>query len=85
MKKQGLVKTFEYTYELAWNSLKDFLEYSGQTDIYGSRAMGNYRPGSDIDLTFTGEKLNLKRFNKISLDLDGSITRVSPQKCCVQT
>ena len=38
--------------------------------LYGSRAMGNYRPGSDIDLTFTGEKLNLKLLNKISLDLD---------------
>ena len=37
LEKQGLVKAFEYTYELAWHSLKDFLEYSGQTDIYGSR------------------------------------------------
>jgi nucleotidyltransferase substrate binding protein (TIGR01987 family) len=37
LEKQGLVKAFEYTYELAWNTLKDFLEYQGQTDIYGSR------------------------------------------------
>lgn len=37
LEEQGLIKTFEYTYELAWNTLKDFLEYSGQTDIYGSR------------------------------------------------
>ena len=35
--KQWLIKAFEYTYELAWNTIKDFLEYSGQTDIYGSR------------------------------------------------
>lgn len=27
--------------------------------IYGSRAKGNYTPGSDIDLTFTGEGLTL--------------------------
>jgi nucleotidyltransferase substrate binding protein (TIGR01987 family) len=37
LEQQGLVKAFEYTYELAWNTLKDFLEYQGQTDIYGSR------------------------------------------------
>ena len=37
LEKQGLVKAFEYTYELAWTTLKDFLEYKGQTDLYGSR------------------------------------------------
>ena len=37
LEKQGLIKAFEYTYELAWNTLKDFLEFQGQTDIYGSR------------------------------------------------
>ncbi len=37
LEKQGLIKVFEYTYELAWNTLKDFLEHRGQTDIYGSR------------------------------------------------
>jgi|LGVE01.1.fsa_nt_gb nucleotidyltransferase substrate binding protein (TIGR01987 family) len=37
LEEQGLIKAFEYTYELAWNTLKDFLEYRGQTDIYGSR------------------------------------------------
>ena len=37
LEEQGLIKAFEYTYELAWNTLKDFLEYKGQTDIYGSR------------------------------------------------
>jgi nucleotidyltransferase substrate binding protein (TIGR01987 family) len=37
LEAQGLVKAFEYTFELAWNTLKDFLEYRGQTDIYGSR------------------------------------------------
>ena len=38
--------------------------------LYGSRANGNYTPGSDIDLTFTGEKLNLSIINKLSLLLD---------------
>ena len=37
LEEQGLIKAFEYSYELAWNTLKDFLEYQGQTEIYGSR------------------------------------------------
>ena len=37
LEKQGLVKAFEYTFELAWTTLKDFLEYNGHTDIFGSR------------------------------------------------
>ncbi len=38
LEKQGLIKAFEYTYELAWNTMKDFLTYRGQADgIYGSR------------------------------------------------
>lgn len=37
LEEQGAIQAFEYTYELAWNVLKDFLEYQGFTDIYGSR------------------------------------------------
>jgi len=37
LEEQGLIKAFEYTYELAWNTLKDFLEFRGQSDIFGSR------------------------------------------------
>jgi nucleotidyltransferase substrate binding protein (TIGR01987 family) len=34
---QGLIKCFEYTYELAWNLMKDYLIYQGATGITGSR------------------------------------------------
>ena len=34
---QGLIKAFEYTYELAWNTIKDFYENQGETNIQGSR------------------------------------------------
>ena len=37
LEKQGLIQGFEYTYELAWKTLKDFLEYRGQTEILGSK------------------------------------------------
>lgn len=38
--------------------------------LYGSRAIGNYRLGSDIDLTLVGEKLNLSTQQKIEDELD---------------
>ena len=38
---------------------------------YGSRAMGNYREGSDIDLTLIGEKVSDITRSKIWLDWDG--------------
>ena len=53
LEKQGLVKAFEYTYELAWNTLKDFLEYQGQTNIYGSR--DTIRKAFELGLIDSGE------------------------------
>ena len=47
--QQGLIKAFEYTFELAWNSLRDLLS---------SRPMVSYKPGSDIDLCLEGKNLN---------------------------
>jgi nucleotidyltransferase substrate binding protein (TIGR01987 family) len=37
LEEQGLIKAFEYTYELAWTTLKDFFEYQGISEIIGSR------------------------------------------------
>ena len=53
LEAQGLVKAFEYTYELAWNTIKDFLEFSGQSDIYGSRDA--IRKGFQLGLITDGE------------------------------
>jgi nucleotidyltransferase substrate binding protein (TIGR01987 family) len=37
LEKQGVIQAFEYTYELGWNSLKDYLIWQGITGIVGSR------------------------------------------------
>jgi uncharacterized protein len=42
----------------------------GLVVLYGSRAMGNYKTGSDVDLTLKGENLNLTLLQKIENDLD---------------
>lgn len=34
---QGLIQSFEYTHELAWKTLKDFIEFQGNTNLYGSK------------------------------------------------
>ena len=38
--------------------------------IYGSRAKGNFRNGSDIDLTLVGENITEDIKSKVWLDLD---------------
>ncbi len=37
LEEQGLIQAFEFTHELAWNTLKDFLENRGVLDLYGSK------------------------------------------------
>lgn len=37
LEEQGLIQAFEYTYELSWNTIKDFYQAQGETDIQGSR------------------------------------------------
>jgi len=66
LEEQGLIKAFEYTYELAWNTIKDFLEYKGQTDIYGSRDA--IRKAFELGLIDDGESWMdmLKSRNKTS-------------------
>ena len=37
LEKQGLIQAFEYNFELAWSTIKDFYEDQGEVDIQGSR------------------------------------------------
>jgi len=37
IEKEGLIQRFEYTYELAWNTIKDFYEEQGEISIQGSK------------------------------------------------
>ena len=37
LEQQGTIQAFEYTYELAWNVLKDFYQHQGEQGIQGSR------------------------------------------------
>ena len=37
LEAQGFIQVFEFTHELAWSTLKDFLYYKGNKEIYGAR------------------------------------------------
>ncbi len=37
LEKQGLIQAFEFTHELAWNVLKDYIEHSGGQTLIGSK------------------------------------------------
>ncbi len=49
LSKEGLVQRFEYTFELAWKSLKDYLEYKGEIAL---------SPREVIKLAFKNELLD---------------------------
>jgi predicted nucleotidyltransferase len=85
MEKQGLIKSFEFTYELSWNLMRDYSLYQGyheirgsrdairQAVLFGSRAMGSHRYGSDIDIALDADDLtfeDLLHLNTLRDDLN---------------
>ncbi|WP_319227442.1 nucleotidyltransferase substrate binding protein [Draconibacterium orientale] len=37
LEKQGVIQGFEFTHELSWKVMQDFLKYQGETNLYGSK------------------------------------------------
>ncbi|QJD77516.1 nucleotidyltransferase substrate binding protein [Spirosoma rhododendri] len=54
LEQQGLIKCFEFTYELAWNTLKDYLVDQGYTNITGSK--DTFRLSNRVGLITNGER-----------------------------
>ncbi len=66
LEKQGLVKAFEYTYELSWNTLKDFLEYQGKSRLIGSRDV--FREAFKENIIVDGEEwMNMLKSRNITI------------------
>jgi nucleotidyltransferase substrate binding protein (TIGR01987 family) len=64
--KEGLIQRFEYTHELAWNVMKDYATYQGNTNVGGSR-----------DATREAFQLQLVSDGKIWMDMIGSRNKTS--------
>ncbi len=37
LERQGLIQAFEFTHEVAWNLMKDWFDFQGNSEISGSR------------------------------------------------
>ncbi len=75
LEEQGLIKAFEYTYELAWVTLKDYMEYQGISNIIGSRdtireAFANnlIRDGETWMKMITSRNLTSHSYNEATAD-----------------
>lgn len=66
MIKEGLIQRFEYTHELAWNVMKDYAVYQGNTSVGGSR-----------DATREGFQLQLFSNGEVWMDMIGSRNKTS--------
>lgn len=64
--KEGLIQRFEYTHELAWNVMKDYAAYQGNTSVGGSR-----------DATREAFQLQLISDGKVWMDMIGSRNKTS--------
>ena len=53
MEKQGLIKSFEFTYELSWNLMRDYSLFQGHSNIRGLRDA--IRQALSMDLISDGE------------------------------
>ena len=55
---------YEKSYSLILESFKQFPEIE-QAYIFGSRAMGNYKKGSDIDLAIIGTEIDFETTSRL--------------------
>lgn len=53
LEKQGIIQAFEFTHELAWKTMKNFLESKGQQELFDSKDTS--RRAFNLDLISNGE------------------------------
>ena len=55
--REALIKRFEFTQELSWNLLKDYMTYQGEVDLAGSRDV--YRRALKLGLISDSTWMNM--------------------------
>ncbi len=75
LEEQGLIQSFEYNHELAWNTQKDFLEDQGYEGLFGSKNVA--RKGFEVGLLDDGKVWldMIKSRNLTSHTYNGAVTR----------
>jgi len=71
LEELGLIQCFEYTFELSWNTLKDYLEHQGYVELRGARdvirkafEVGLINDGEQWILTLTNRNRTSHTYNK---------------------
>ena len=54
------------------NNLFKQFEFVDKVILYGSRAKGNYKPSSDIDITLFGDNLTLSELQLIENEIENN-------------
>ncbi len=76
LEQQGLIQAFEFTHELAWNVMKDYLQSLGQSNVIASR--DSTRAAFKAGLILSGEiwmdmiesrNLSVHTYNRSTADL----------------
>lgn len=77
--QQGLIKAFEYTFELAWNTLRDLLRSQGNAGLLGSRdtlreayRLGLIEAGETWMLMIQDRNLTSHTYNRSTADAIGA-------------
>ena len=77
--QQGLIKAFEYTFELAWNTLRDLLRSQGNATLLGSRdtlresyRLGLIEAGEMWMLMIQDRNLTSHSYNRATADAIGA-------------
>ena len=73
--QQGLIKAFEYTFELGWNTLRDLLRSQGDATLLGSRdtlresfRLGLIEEGETWMLMIQDRNLTIHTYNRATAD-----------------
>jgi len=72
LEQQGLIQGFEFTHELAWNVLKDYLEESGVSGVIGSKGATReaFKNGLIIDGESWMEMINSRNLSSHTYNQD---------------
>jgi nucleotidyltransferase substrate binding protein (TIGR01987 family) len=89
--QQGLIKAFEYTFELAWNTLRDLLLSQGNVTLLGSRdtlreafRLGLISEGEAWMLMIQDRNLTSHTYNRVTADAIASHIAESYRACFQQ-
>ena len=85
LEEQGLIQSFEYTFELAWNVIKDFYEEQGEIGLQGSKdairlayKRGLLENAEEWMEMVESRKLTVHTYNEETSVVRGHVTELPP-------